>query len=208
MTLLHPFPDPPRWVRHTFDRLKVPPDLMTQQELRELDRPWDPAGCSEVVRAELWPWLDDVADWINHEYAWQTARSIPACWPQHPHLGHEIAVLACLRVSAAEAAGPQVLEEWHRYALPGFLERMADRLGQLGCPPGKHTDWPGRSRHTEYASPRARDLRNQQYEDDASGHPRSDPPPAIPPPPAPRWPGGGRRLTAVPDPDHGEGVSS
>ena len=213
--MLQPFPAAPQWVRQTIDQLKVPPELLSPAErasLRELDRPWDPAGCSMVVRAQLWPWLDDVAGWLNHEYGWQTAHSIPSCWPLHPHLVHELAVLACLRIAGGEATSPHMFEEWHRYALPGFLERMADRLGPAGCQPPRHLDWPAKSRYTEYTSPEAVDRRNQIFEADTGGHPRrgSDPPPpppTRPPPPAPRVPGTGRRLSAVPDPDHGQGVS-
>ena len=59
--MLQPFPAAPQWVRQTIEQLKVPPDLQTRLErdsLRELDRPWDPVGCSVVVRAQLWPWLE------------------------------------------------------------------------------------------------------------------------------------------------------
>jgi hypothetical protein len=81
---------------------------------------------------------------------------------------------------------------------------MTDRLG-IGCPPGRHTDWPARSRHTEYASPVAADARSQLFEADA-GAAGSTPPP---------WPvhpgavaaGGHRRdRQAFPDSDE-EGVS-
>lgn len=164
--LLCPFPQPPRLVRHALDELSSPE--RADRDLagwRVLDRPWDPAGCSPLLRTQLWPWLDDVATWINHEYGWQTAHVIPACWPRHPHLVHELAVLACLRAAAADAPGPHSLEDWHRYALPGFCQRMADRLG-LGCPPGRHTDWPARSRQTEYSSPTAVEARNERFEAD------------------------------------------
>ena len=61
-----------------------------------LPRPWDPPTCTKpALRRELWKWLDEVVIWFNHEYVWDhNAGMIPACWPQHPHLVHEIAVLA------------------------------------------------------------------------------------------------------------------
>lgn len=165
--LVRPFPPPPRLVSHALDRL-ADPDAATRDPAgwRVLDRPWDPAGCSPQLRARLWPWLDDVAAWLNHDYAWQTVHTIPGCWPAHPHLVHELAVLACLRAAAADAPGPQPLEDWHRYALPGFCQRMTDRLGP-GCPPGRHTDWPARSWYAQFTDPPALALRHRQFTADA-----------------------------------------
>ena len=212
--IARPFPAAPAPVRQVIDRLSTAPDFLSQAERdaqRRLDRPWDPASCSTEMRAELWPWLDDVAGWINHEYAWQTIKAIPACWPQHPHLVHELAVVACLRAAAGAALGAQPLEEWHRYVLVGFLERMAERLGPVGCPPGRHTDWPGRSRHIDFTTAEAQDRRYELIEDDTGGDqspptaPPSPAPPRRPPPTDPQSATGGRRLSAVRPPD--EGVS-
>ncbi|MGY1631893.1 hypothetical protein ACI784_09340 [Geodermatophilus sp. SYSU D01186] len=165
--LVPPFPTPPRAVRTALEQLRQAGDGgLEPTGLPLLDRPWDPAGCSPHVRAQLWPWLDDVAAWLNHTYAWQTAAAIPSCWPAHPYLVSELAVLACLRVAAADALAPQGLEEWHRYALPGFQLRMSERLG-IGCPPGRHTDWPARSWAAEYDSPRAAEARRALFDGDA-----------------------------------------
>ncbi len=60
------------------------------------ERPWDPPSCSPAVREQVWQWLDAVAGWVNHEYAWGVERLVPACWPAHPHIAHELAVLADL----------------------------------------------------------------------------------------------------------------
>lgn len=213
MMILQPFPDPPPSVRLSMEQLQAAPDWDARERARlaTIDRPWDPASCAPSLLRELWPWLDEVVGWINHEYGWQTARTIPSCWPQHPHLVHELAVLACLRTAAGTAITPQALEEWHRYALPGFFERMADRLGQVGCPPRAHTDWPARSRHTEYTSDDAVDRRDEIFDADAVGAAAraARSPSSVPAPPAPGAPGAVRRrgLTAVPDPDDGEGVS-
>ncbi|WP_241037784.1 hypothetical protein [Blastococcus litoris] len=161
-----PFPPPPRWVRHALEHLRQAEDAgLEPTGLQLLDRPWDPASCSRHVRQQLWPWLDDVAAWLNHTYAWQTTSALPACWPAHPHLVHELAVLACLRVAAADATGPQALEEWHRYALPGFTARMRERLG-VGCPPGRHLDWPARSWAVEFDSPQATEARRTLFDGD------------------------------------------
>jgi hypothetical protein len=167
-----PFPDPPRAVTRALETLRQADVVgLEPAGLQLLDRPWDPAACSPRVRAELWPWLDDVAAWLNHTYAWQTAHAVPACWPAHPHLVHELAVLACLRVAAADAVTPHAMEEWHRYALPGFTVRMTERLG-IGCPPGRHLDWPARSWATDYDSPQATEARRDQFDGDLGTAPQ------------------------------------
>ena len=72
---------------------------------------------------------------------------IPSCWPRHPRIAQELPALTCLRYAADLAYGPEVLEDWHRYALPTFAQRMAGRLGESNCRNGKHTDWPAKPRH-------------------------------------------------------------
>jgi hypothetical protein len=162
-----PFPPVPRRVRQALEQLRQVEEVGLPPAALLLERPWDPASCSPQLRAELWPWLDDVAGWLNRSYAWQTAHSVPSCWSAHPHLVHELAVLACLRVTAAEATGPHALEEWHRYALPGFTARMSDRLG-IGCAPGRHLDWPARSWAANYDSPQAAGARRAAFDRDMS----------------------------------------
>lgn len=170
LPLLAPFPAPPAAVADAHARLTRPvpgDDAVTEQ----LDRPWNPAACSPTFRGVLWPWLDSVAIWVNHEYSWLTSRDIvPSCWPLHPHIGHELAVLACLRLGAEQSRTPHDLEEWHRYALPSFCARMADRLGDT-CAMGRHRDWPARSRHVEHLSPAAATQRMTAFEQDT----RTDP---------------------------------
>ena len=166
-----PFPKPPPEVRRALEQLRVAEDAdLELTGLPLLDRPWDPATCSPAVRQQLWPWLDDVAAWLNHTYAWQTSHAIPSCWPTHPHLVQELAVLACLRFTAATALVPHGLEEWHRYALPTFHARMSERLG-TGCPPGRHTDWPARSRAADYDSPKATEARRALFDRDLRSTP-------------------------------------
>lgn len=101
--------------------------------LEALPRPWDPATCPGGLRAELWTWLDEVAGWINTEHLWSLQISgVPACWPAHPHIAHDLAVIASSRYLTTYAVSPAPLEEWHRYALPAFLNRLNERLG-IGC---------------------------------------------------------------------------
>ena len=120
---------------------------------RALARPWDPPTCVDPgLRAELWAWLDNVVAWLNHEYVWDVSTMIPACWPRHPHLVHEIAVLADLRRRAGQALTGDAMEEWHRYALPAFNERMRQRM-KAHCEDKDHQPWPAHGRHTRHAGP-------------------------------------------------------
>lgn len=72
-----------------------------------LPKPWDPPTCVDPqLRGELWAWLDAVVAWFNHEYVWDPASMVPPCWPHHPHLIHEIAVLADQRRRAGLRSRP------------------------------------------------------------------------------------------------------
>jgi hypothetical protein len=147
-----PFPPPPLVVMRALELL---------QEVRradrggadraglmaDLERPWEPAGCSSELSAAVWSWCDDVVAWINHEYAWRPAQMIPTCWLQHAHIARELPVLAVLRWQAENAAGPEPVEEWNRYAFPTFCDRMVERLGESSCRTGRHQDWPAESRY-------------------------------------------------------------
>ncbi len=111
----------------------------------QLPRPWDPASLTDdELRYATWRWLDDFVAWFNHEQVWNPTSLIPACWPQHPHLVHQIAVLADLRRQAGEAFTSQPLEEWHRYAVPAFIDRMRQQLS-TSCDKA-HSEWPGASK--------------------------------------------------------------
>lgn len=147
-----------------------------------LPRPWDPPTCTtRNLRTELWLWLEQVASWINHEYVWNPGASmIPTCWPQHPHLVHEIAVLADQRRRAAIDPTSSSMEEWHRYCLPAFFDRMKARMA-AGCDE-HHTHWPAQPRYRRHTDGRAD--RIAAYKADVLGMP----PPTAPPPPNPTQP--------------------
>jgi len=117
-----------------------------------LPRPWEPGSITDPqLRYETWMWLDDVVAWFNHEYVWNlSAGFIPPCWPQHPHLVHEIAVLADQRWQDQTAFRSDRLEEWHRYAIPTFIDRQRQRIHD-GCDPN-HADWPAQSKHARYTA--------------------------------------------------------
>jgi hypothetical protein len=126
---------------------------------RPAGRPWDPASLgTSGERLELWRWLEDVVRWFNHEYAWDTSQVIPDCWPEHPHLVHEIAVMADARRRAGSTSNSGALEEWHRVCVPWFLSRMRDSI-KAHCEE-RHQAWPARARYARYTN---QDSLNQRW---------------------------------------------
>ena len=126
----------------------------------QLPKPWDVATCIEPdLRRDVWDWYDRVVTWFNHEYVWDPAAGmVPPCWPLHPHLIHEIGVIADQRRRIEMATNANALEEWHRYSIPAFLERLQKRAKQH-CDE-HHQPWPARTRFahhlaTDQANPRA-----------------------------------------------------
>ena len=164
-----PFPLPGLLVQGAYRELHIA-QYGTDEEraalgrIENLDRPWQPFTCKPAVRQQLWQWLDEVVVWVNHEYGWGVDLLIPPCWPAHPHIAHELAVLADQRRSAAKAVFSDPLEEWHRYALPLFLDRMVARLG--GRCVNKHDDWPAAPRHRAYDSDQNRRQRHAWFAGD------------------------------------------
>ena len=114
------------------------------------------------LRGEIWAWLDEVVDWLNTDYCWDPDGLIPACWPHHPHLVHEIAVLADQRRIAGQAFTSDLLEEWHRYTLPSFHDRLRSRI-RSHCD-DSHQTWPAKGRHTRYRD--GADDRSRRFADD------------------------------------------
>jgi hypothetical protein len=134
------------------------------ERLSELPRPWIPASCEPELRKRLYTWLEQVACWLNDQYSWQPKTMIPPCWPWHPHIAHELAVLALQRHSAETDINPTALDNWHRYNRPLFSDRMLAQLGD-GCRLG-HTAWAGRPRMADYAA--AKDNRRKLFAADAN----------------------------------------
>ena len=134
-------------------------------DARLLPRPWDPPTCLNTeLREQVWAWLEDVVTWLNSEYVWDVGAVVPCCWPQHPHLVHEIAVLAEQRRRAGAALTSDPLEEWHRYAMLAFIERMRTRIKDH-CEEG-HQRWPASSRYARHTSQPARRERTDIYSRD------------------------------------------
>lgn len=163
-----PFPKPPGVIACALDELRIAAVSAdeTEHEARRvalLPRPWDPADCPSEIRRNVYTWLDDVVAWINEEHTWRTDRIIPICWDRHPHIVHELATLACLRWEATFARTPSPLENWQQFTLPAFLIRVVERIGETGCPPGRHQPNPGEGRNVIYRdpeeAPRRRDRR-------------------------------------------------
>ena len=156
-------------------------------DVASLPRPWDPPTCQRPdLREELWMWLEEVVDWLNHEYIWDNNGFVPRCWPRHPHLVHEIAVLADQRRRAGMALNSDALEEWHRYCLPAFVDRMKMRCKEH-CEEG-HGAWPARSRYIRYTGEEASRDRGDAYAADVehaatAGIGRRRPAPTAPPAP-------------------------
>jgi hypothetical protein len=136
--------------------------LLALRDLRDLPRPWDLASCeTPQLRKEVWSWLEAVVIWLNQEYVWDVVDVIPPCWPQHPHMVHEIVVLADQRRRAGLGLTSDALEEWHRYSLPSFTERMKTRL-RNHCQED-HQSWPAKGRHTRHIAEASRHRRMHAY---------------------------------------------
>lgn len=172
--MVEPFPEPSGRIRTAMDALQLAatyqPEIEDEvQELAAMPRPWDPATCPGPLREEIWHWLDRVAIWINTQHLWNVdSPGIPECWPAHPHLVNDLAVLAAARYYTRYAMHPGPLGDWHRYNLPTFLERLEHRLGD-GCQPRMHTPRPRQERDHVHTDPGARAQRWQRYQEDLDG---------------------------------------
>jgi len=167
MVLIQPFPQPGRLVQLAYRELDLAASrqqdhLLPLRDQGKVPRPWDLGSCeTPQLRKEVWSWLEAVVTWLNHEYVWDVADVIPPCWPQHPHLVHEIAVLADQRRRAGQALTSEALEDWHRYGLPSFTERMRTRL-RNHCQED-HQSWPARARHIRHIAEACRHRRMHDY---------------------------------------------
>lgn len=154
--LIAPFPVPGQLVQFAYRELNLAMNGSDEQKKQIgnpslLPHPWEPATCLDAeLRRQVWRWLEEVVVWLNREYSWDVAGMIPTCWPAHSHLVHEVAVVADQRRRAGLAMTSDALEEWHRYCLPAFTERMRNRL-KAHCD-DEHVAWPGRSRHSQHTS--------------------------------------------------------
>lgn len=173
------FPHPGRQLEQAYRELDIALNGTDEQRkalgsLKMLPRPWDPDSLTRPqLRRELWAWLEAFTAWLNTEYVWDVAGVVPHCWPHHPHLVRELAVLADQRRRAALAFGSDALEEWHRYALPAFVDRMRQRV-KNHCEDG-HQQWPAKGRHSRHLAEPATAQRETAYAQDAAAHQRPAP---------------------------------
>ena len=132
MALLQPFPQPVKLVQFAYRQLDLATrrqlyHLLPLHDLANLQRPWDPATCQTLqLRREVWSWLEAVVTWLNHDYIWDVADVIPPCWPQHPHLMHEIAVLASRCVDDTEHRRIARIDDFLVVALRHVDDAFAD----------------------------------------------------------------------------------
>ena len=105
-----PFPTPGPRIALAYKELNIAINGTDEEKkalgpIFNLPKPWDPETCQDPeLRNEVWSWLEDVVTWINHEYAWDVAPLIPSCWPLHPHIVHEVAVVADAMLGATSTA--------------------------------------------------------------------------------------------------------
>lgn len=168
--MVAPFPQPSQLVRLAYRELHIAATGTKEQiaalgDPALLPRPWDPASCIQPqLRRQVWEWLEQVVTWLNAEYVWDAEAAVLACWPQHPHLVHEIAVLADQRRRAGAELTGEALEDWHRYSLPAFQDRTRTRTTGH-CQDG-HEPWPAKGRHTRHTAEATHRARGDLYDAD------------------------------------------
>ncbi len=141
-------------------------------DLSQVPCPWLPSDCGNELLVELLVWCDAVAAWINRECVWRPQQMIPACWPQHPHLVRELALLAILRYQAEQAKDVIKVYLWHHDVLTGFLNRVNDRLGTSTCQnTGTHQEWPGAPRYSAFTSEHAVAERSKLFRQETAHQP-------------------------------------
>ncbi|MDT0267639.1 hypothetical protein RM844_15230 [Streptomyces sp. DSM 44915] len=139
MTPLPAWPPPPTAVR----RLLHPdgPEGDAADAL-EAPHPWDLCALTGDLAEAVWTWLDDVAVWLNATYAAQDHQVIPACWPHHPSIAHDLAALAFSRLDVYQASTAAYVGRWH-HDLEDLHRRMTTTLGPNSpCHRGNHDAHP------------------------------------------------------------------
>lgn len=136
--------------------------------IADLPRPWIPSTCTRPqLRTAMWNWLEQVVTWLNHEYVFDPVDVIPACWPRHADLVNEISALADQRWRAQTALTSEFLEDWHRFALPTFLERMRHRCAEH-CVDAHPPTWPAAGRLNRHLDDQHAADRRRAYADDVN----------------------------------------
>jgi len=104
--------------------------------------PWSWSVLTEAEAAELEAVVTSFVESYNEIHATAPRHVIPPCWPRHPGLAVETAVLAWTWYAShidPAATAHQAAEYYERY-LPGFRSRLDDMLGRspMECRQGSH----------------------------------------------------------------------
>lgn len=108
---------------------------------------WSWSTLTLTQARELRELLDKFVARYNATWAVLTSELIPACWPLHPGLADELAVLHAVHVHLFESALAPATDAagWFSRTLPEFQERLPRWLGDSAsrCNPtvGHRPDW-------------------------------------------------------------------
>ena len=164
--LVAPFPAPGELMAAVLTEWELIDDGQQPYNV-DLPRPWDPATCTDPpLRAELWAWLDRSVSWVNQQCLWDPSELIPPCWPHHPHLVHELAVLTVQRHQAGRTPTAWTLEQWQTHTLPTFLTRAHTRL-RRHCDTD-HQPTPATAAHNRHQSIPETTARQARFKEDGA----------------------------------------
>ena len=142
--MIRAFPEGGALIRLAYRELNIATNGTKEQknaigDPRLLPQPWDPPTCRNTeLREQVWAWLEDVVTWLNREYVWDVGAVIPGCWPQHPHLVHEIAVLADQRRRAGTALTSQTYSRLSQVTTSSSQAQTCSRSSVLRQVAGSH----------------------------------------------------------------------
>lgn len=108
------------------------------------NNPWSWDSVTDAVRADLIERLPVFVADYNRLYVTKPSQLVPRCWPLHPALAREVAVLYATWLASfhedtgAAHNGAYWFDRW----LPGFQGRIQDWLGKEpdACRAGQHPD--------------------------------------------------------------------
>ncbi len=129
---VRPFPAPTGLLAGLFTLWQDEPDLDVPDTSQAV-APWDPTALPAEVRPDLHRWLNQVVGHLNETYGWNPARTIPACWAQHPHLVALLAALAAQRQQAFADTRPDPAGTWTFVTLPMFYRDLDASELEISC---------------------------------------------------------------------------
>lgn len=147
-----------------------------------LEIPWNWASLTLPQARELRDLLDTfVHHHYNPVYAVKVGELIPACWPLHPGLAHELPAFYAqwVYVHQSGLADAEKAMHWHDRWLPGFRTRLPGWLGSsdaVRCNPtvGHRANWnEAADKVADAAKPRGVDGFDDAVENALLGYTRS-----------------------------------